>query len=223
MKIKRYTLEQLSKSFKKFTDAEAQSLIGGATDLGDGFVSLNYEEMIQVFGTPSCFPNYIWQGLSLSSTLFGTEGNFVSEDLLSVYDEMMYSDPTNIASIFEGYSFIVYKTDLGPFSSWFDDGSSDVSGGASELPVNPSNYMISYLNYSNVVIDDFIEQYRNYYRPITLEQLSEDIRDFFMSQANSEGLIDEREVSYSFDGSNPSDFTVTLTYNDIIQLYHYSL
>ena len=67
MKLKKYTMEQLSKVKVVLNESELNILKGGYTDLHNGYVKLTFDEMFSVFGHPSNWPDYIITALGYNA------------------------------------------------------------------------------------------------------------------------------------------------------------
>ena len=67
MKLKKYEFAKNSSSKVFLSDYETRTIIGGASIVGDDTVELNFEEMIQVYGSVGHFPTYIQETLGINT------------------------------------------------------------------------------------------------------------------------------------------------------------
>ena len=169
MKIKRYQLEQLSKVHPVLTLSEEASLVGGAQDLGNGQVALNYSEMLMIYGNVAYFPEYAFPA-----------------GLLESVDDLRYSDGSNEAmnnlldnetfylcySDIMGYEGALGLDDLGGASSSGNSGSSN--GSSTNVPFDLDTFVNGIvlhvrsklylgLNYTPGHFEDIAIVIRNYY------------------------------------------------------------
>lgn len=120
VKIKHYSFKELERTKNTISDAEAHSIIGGYRDLGNGYVSLSYEEMVLVFGCSSAFPSYASFGPDQDGNLSGYSDNNCSNGGAN-------SD----------YEYVVRIEDLGRYADVWGLGSSSDIGGSQTEPSTP--------------------------------------------------------------------------------------
>ena len=142
MKLKRYQLDQLGKVRPVLTAREESSLIGGARDLGNDQVELNYSEMILIYGNVAYFPDYAFpNGLkqTVEEYRYSDGSNSAMENLLQ--DKLFYLSYSDVY----GYEGALGLNNLGAGSA---SGASNSEGGSSyNIPFDFDQYVDSLIQH----------------------------------------------------------------------------
>lgn len=196
-RLKPKTLDQLRKTAVPLSAFEERSFIGGCTDLGGGLVALNFSEMLTIYGNPSAFPSYAYDGPNQGSNLLTDDpNNFASYPISdtscdcgcngscscgcscnSPYDPGTnhYSDVYG-ASCSDLYSkiFVVPKSDLGHYASVWLPPSSDTS---SESQDEKSDQEASSKIAINAILSQVSDSIRQYVPWMPEDRISAYIND----------------------------------------------
>ena len=91
MKLKKYSLEQLSQTKPVLNPDEESLLVGGASRISNDLAVLNYSEMLQVYGQFPDFP---------SGSINGSSEGAIISDLMAIIQEAAFFD-NSLYSIIE--------------------------------------------------------------------------------------------------------------------------
>ncbi|MBO5632291.1 MAG: hypothetical protein J5965_24805 [Aeriscardovia sp.] len=142
MKLKKYTMEQLSKVKVVLNESELNILKGGYTDLHNGYAELTFDEMLMVFMSIHGFPRYILDELNAQT------------DVPYNFSEMGTSEARQL---FGSRLYVVAANDMGPYSIYWS-----ISSGDSEEGDSSSSEQSTSEEHEPPTVSDFNEIIENY-------------------------------------------------------------